>query len=192
VEHPDRVAEMVLWAVVTTRAREVHWLTHVMGEVHPEEFDRLLALLTPEERTGNVPAAVHRLLRSDDPGVRDEAARAWCDWEDRIATLDGPIRPDPRFADARFRLGWTRLVTHYFGHHAFQADDAITGRLDRLADVPAFLLRGRLDLASPLRSAYEVASRMPRARLEVVEAEAHGAGDDTRARIVAALDRFAG
>ncbi|QBR94057.1 prolyl aminopeptidase [Nocardioides euryhalodurans] len=192
VEHPDRVSEMVLWAVVTTRERDVHWLTHVMGEVYPEEFDRLLALLPPDERGGNVPAAVHRLLLSEDAAVRDEASLAWCAWEDRLAAVSGPPRPDPRFEDPRFRLGWTRLVTHYFGHHAFQADDAIVGRLDRLAHVPAVLLRGRLDIASPLRSAYEVASLMPRATLHVVEADAHGAGDDTRARIVAALDRFAG
>lgn len=192
VAHPDRVSEMVLWAVVTTRAHDVHWLTHVMGEIHPEEFDRLRAVLPVEDRDGNVPLALSTLLRSDDPETCALAARAWCDWEDRLGTLSGRVQPDSRFEDPRFRLGFARLVTHYFGHHAFQPDDAITGHLDRIAHVPALLLRGRLDIASPLRSAYEVASRLPRAELQVVEADAHGAGDDTRDRVTAALARFAG
>jgi proline iminopeptidase len=191
VEHPERVSELVLWAVVTTRARDIEWLTHTMGQVYPAEYDALLEHVPPGERGGNIPLAIHRLLRSQDPAVRDAAARAWCDWEDRIATLSGPVEPSPRTLDPVRRLGFARLVTHYFGHFAFLEDDAIVGRLDRIAHVPAYLVRGRLDIASPLRSAYDVAQRLPLATLDVVEADAHGAGDDTRARLLAALARFA-
>jgi proline iminopeptidase len=180
---------MVLWAVVTTRRKDVDWLTHVMGEIYPEEFEQLLAILPPG--TQNVPGAVHSLLRSADPDLCDMAARAWCAWEDRIATLSGPVTPSARSLDRRRRLGFARLVTHYFGNYAFQADDAITGRLDRIAHIPAYLLRGRLDIASPLRSAYQVAQQLPNATLDIIEADAHGAGDDTTKRLVDALDRFA-
>ncbi|MDH2412864.1 prolyl aminopeptidase [Nocardioides sp. CER19] len=191
VAHPERVSELVLWAVATTRARDVHWLTHVMGEVYPQEFDELRSVLDPDERDGNIPAALHAQLMSDDPEVCDRAARAWCAWEDRLGTLTGPVRPHPRSLDPRLRLGFARLVTHYFGNHAFLADDAIVGRLDRLAGIPTHLLRGRLDIASPLRSAYEVAERVPHATLDIVEADAHGAGDDTAERLVAVLDSYA-
>jgi proline iminopeptidase len=190
VSHPDRVSELVLWAVVTTRARDIEWLTHTMGQVYPAEFDALLELVPPGERAGNIPAAIHRLLRSPDPAVCDRAARAWCDWEDRIATLTGPVEPSPRTLDPVRRLGFARLVTHYFGNYAFLDDDAIIGRLERIAHVPAYLVRGRLDIASPLRSAYDVAQRLPLATLDVVEADAHGAGDDTHALLRAALARF--
>lgn len=82
------------------------------------------------------------------------------------------------------------MVTHYFGNYAFMPDDALVGNLDRLAGIPSYLLRGRLDIASPLRSAYEVAQELPHATFEVVEADAHGAGDDTMRRLVAALGGF--
>jgi proline iminopeptidase len=100
--------------------------------------------------------------------------------------------PHPRSSDPIRRLGFARLVTHYFGNHAFLADDAILGRLDVLADVPTYLLRGRLDIASPLRAAYELAQRMPHAKLDIVESDAHGAGDDTIQRLVRVLDAYAG
>jgi proline iminopeptidase len=191
VAHPDRISELVLWAVVTTRAKDVHWATHTMGELYPQEFDQLLALLPADQRGGNIPAAVNVLLMSDDPEVCDAAARAWCAWEDRLATLTGPVQPSPRTLDPRRRLGFARLVTHYFGNYAFLPDDALIGSLDRLANIPTYLLRGRLDIASPLRSAYEIAQGMPHARFEIVEAEAHGGGDDTMHRLVSVLDAYA-
>jgi len=191
IEHPERVSEMVLWAVVTTRARDVHWLTHVMGEVYPEEFDALRELLPVEERQGNIPAAINAFLMSDDREVCDRAARAWCAWEDRLGTLTGAVQTHPRSSNRYRRLGFARLVTHYFGNYAFLADDAIVGNLDRLEGIPTYLLRGRLDIASPLRSAYEVAQKMPHAIFDIIESDAHGAGDDTVERLVAVLDGYA-
>lgn len=191
VAHPDRVSELVLWAVVTTRAKDVHWLTHCMGELYPQEFDELLALVPESQRGDNIPAALNALMMSDDPQVCDRAARAWCAWEDRLNTLSGAVQPSARSLDPRRRLGFARLVTHYFGNYAFLPDDAIVGHLDRLAHIPTYLLRGRLDIASPLRSAYEVAQGMPHARFDIVEAEPHGGGDDTTERLIAVLDDFA-
>lgn len=190
VEHPERVSELVLWALVTTRAKDVHWLTHVMGEVYPEEFDRLLDHVPAEARDGNIPAAIHGLLRSDDPGVRDAAALAWCAWEDRLGTLSGPVAAHRTAQDPSARLGFSRLVTHYFANNAFQAGEAITGRLDRIVHIPAYFLRGRLDIASPLRSAREIAQKLPNATLDIVEADAHGAGDDTLERLLATMDKL--
>jgi proline iminopeptidase len=190
VEHPEHVSELVLWALVTTRTNDIHWLTHVMGDVYPEEFDRLLDVVPAAERSGNVAAAIHRLLRSDDPEVRDGAALAWCSWEDRLATLSGPVIASRTAQDPLARLGFSRIVTHYFGNSAFQADDAITSRLGRIAHLPAYFLRGRLDIASPLRSAYEIAQELPNSILDIVEADAHGGGDDTIQRLTSTLDRL--
>lgn len=188
VEHPERVSELVLWALVTTRAKDVHWLTHVMGEIYPQEFDQLLNVIPPQERGGNIARAVHTMLRSADPDVRDEAALAWCLWEDRLSTLSGPIVPGRSAQDPMERLGFSRIVTHYFANSAFQADDAITSRLERIAHIPAHFIRGRLDIASPLRSAYEIAQKLPNSTFDIIEADAHGAGDDTLERLVAILD----
>jgi hypothetical protein len=68
--------------------------------------------------------------------------------EDRLSTLSGRVEPSPRTLDPVRRLDIARLVTHYFSNVAFLDDDAIVGRLDRIAHVPAYLLRGRLDIAS--------------------------------------------
>ena len=111
--------------------------------------------------------------------------------EERLATLHGPPEPSPRYADAAFRLGFARLVTHFFGHHAFLPPDGISGRTGRIADVPAVLVRGRLDIASPLGVIWRLAQQLPLATLHVVEDEAHGGAGNTDQFLVQATNRFA-
>lgn len=191
VECPSRVTELVLWAVVTTTAYEVSWLTWTMGEIYPEAFAELLTLVPDLERGGNLPAAYNTLLMSGDPGLRERAAQAWCDWEDRLGTLSGPPGRSARYADPVFRLGFARLVTHFFGHHGFLPPDGISGRISRIASVPAVFVRGRLDIASPLGVCWRLAQQLPLSTMHVVEDENHGGAGVTDELLVKATDRFA-
>jgi len=192
VEHPLSVSELVLWGVTTTTRHEVDWLTWGMGEIYPEAFAELLALVPGLERGGNLAAAYNCLLMSHDADLRDRAARSWCAWEERLATLHGSPEPSPRYADARFRLGFARLVTHFFAQHAFLPPDGISGRIDRIADVPAVFVRGRLDIASPLGVVWRLAQHLPLTTLHVVEDEDHGGAGITDQLLVQATNRFAG
>jgi proline iminopeptidase len=195
VTHPERVRAVVLGAVALTRARDVEWATRGVGRYFPEAHERFLAGLSPEERDGKLAAAYGRLLGSPDRQVRSAAAVAWCEWEEAIASLETDAVPgvwtNPRYADAGFRYGFTRTVTHYWGNAAFQPEDAILGRLDRLAGVPAVLCHGRLDLAGPADAAWEVAREWPGAHLHVVPGVGHLGSVAMNALMVAATDRFA-
>ncbi|HEV8278054.1 MAG TPA: prolyl aminopeptidase, partial [Streptosporangiaceae bacterium] len=84
-----------------------------------------------------------------------------------------------------------RLVTHFFGHHAFLPPDGISGRADRITGVPAVLVRGRLDIASPLGVVWRLAQQLPLATLHIVEDEDHGGADTTDRLLVQATNRFA-
>jgi proline iminopeptidase len=126
-----------------------------------------------------------------DADLRDRAARSWCAWEERLATLHGTPEPSPRYADPAFRRGFARLVTHFFGEHAFLPRDGISGRTSRIADIPAVLVRGRLDIASPLGVTWRLARHLPLAILHVVEDEDHGGAGLTEQLLVQATNRFA-
>jgi proline iminopeptidase len=191
VEHPARVSELVLWGVTTTTQHEVDWMTWSMGEIYPEAFAELLSLVPDLKRGDNLPAAYEHLLMSPDADLRDRAAGSWCAWEERLATLSGPSKPSARYADPSFRLGFARLVTHFFGHHAFLPPDGISGRIGNITDIPAVFVRGRLDIGSPLGVVWRLAQQLPQATLHVVEAEDHGGADTTDQLLVQATDHFA-
>src|SRR4051794_5635940 len=161
VTHPERVRAVVLGAVTLTRTVDVEWLTRGVGRFFPEAHERFLAALPEPDRGGDLAAAYARRLASPDPQVRHAAALAWCRWEEAIASLGTDAVPgvwsSPRYADADFRYGFARTVTHSFAHAAFQPDDAVLARLPELAGIPAVLCHGRLDLAGPA----DVAWRLP-------------------------------
>lgn len=187
--HPDRVTELVLFSVVTTTAREVAWVTRDMGRFFPEQWQRFVEVVPPDQRDGNLAAAYARLLADPDPAVRDRAARAWCAWEDtHVATYPGH-RPDPRYEDPAFRYLFARLVTHYWANAAFLPDGALRQGVARIAHLPAVLVTGRLDLSSPPDVAWELTRDWPNADLVLLD-DGHG-GPTMSTVLVDALDRFA-
>ncbi len=65
-------------------------------------------------------------------------------------------------------MAFARIVTHYFHHHAWLEDGILLREVHRLAGIPGVLVHGRLDLASPPATAWELAEAWPAARLELV------------------------
>jgi proline iminopeptidase len=192
VQHPERVSELVLFAVTTTRRQDVDHLTHGVGRYFPEAYARLAAGLPEKDRRGDLTAAYARLLAAADPDVRARAAAEWCAWEEAIVALEEDTAPSARYADAGFRYGFARLVTHYFSNAAFQADDAIVGHLGRLHGIPGVLVHGRLDLAGPADTAWAIAQAWPDAQLVILGGVGHAGAHAMDEAVVAATDRFAG
>jgi len=99
-------------------------------------------------------------------------------------------RPSPQFQEPRFRLGFARLVTHYWRHAAWLGEDELLEGTARLAATPAVLVHGRLDVSSPLETPWRLAERWPAAELVVIEDEGHRAGPAMDAAVTAAIARL--
>ena len=189
---PQRVSEMVLFSIATTTKRDVIWVTRDMGRYFPDEWSRFRDGVPAADRDGDLVAAYYRLLHAADPAVRDKAARDWCRWEDAHVSVRSDHRPDPRYEDARFRMAFARLVTHYWHHSAFLDDGALIRDAGRLAGIPGILIHGRMDLSSPLDVPRQLSRAWPGSELIVIDDAAHGAGQPAiREAIVAAIDHFA-
>jgi len=181
--HPARVTGLVLAAVVTTTASEVCWVTEQMGRVFPREWDEfaLEAHATPGQR---IIDAYYARITDADATVRASAAAAWCHWEDVHVSLDPKSGPSARFRDADFRLLFATLVIHYWANAGFVGD--LLGGIGTISYTPAVLIHGRLDVSSPLRTAWDLHWAWPANRLVILEDEGHGGaamGDEIRAAI---------
>ena len=161
------------------------------GPVFPREWERFRDGVPEPERDGDLAAAYARLLRSPDPGVRERGAAGWCAWEDVHVSLAPGHRPDPRYRDPVLRLAFARLVTHYWANAAFPGDGELLAGMPRLAGVPGVLVHGRLDVSSPLDTAWDLHRAWPGSELVVVEDGGHG-GTGFSGHLTAALDRLAG
>jgi proline iminopeptidase len=187
--HPDRVRGMVLGAVTSGSRLETEWITRDMGRVFPREWESFAAEVPAAERDGDLAAAYARLLADPDPAVRDEAARAWCTWEDVHVSLMPGWEPSPRYADPAFRSVFARLVTHYWGHGCFLADGQVQAAMPRLSGIPAVLIHGRYDVSGPPDVAWRLHRAWPGSRLELLDDAGHGGGSFSD-RVTAALNGF--
>ena len=186
LRHRERVSELVLFAVTAGRPEEIEWITRDVGRIFPREWECFRDAVPGPDRDGNLAAAYAKLLA--DPRTCEQAARAWCAWEDTHVSLDPNYRPSPAFEDPAFRMTFARLVTHYWGNDCFLPDNLVE-RAHLLEGIPGVLIHGKLDVSGPLGTAWELHKNWPGSSLVVID-EGHG-GAGRSAQVVAATDRLA-
>lgn len=192
-QYPERVSQIVIPAVTTTRPSEIDWLYRGAGQLFPEAWDLFRAGVPEAEGPGDLVAAYARRMESPDPEVRERATADWCDWEDAVVSQEAHAGPSPYGGRPdRDRQALVRICTHYFSHGAWLEDGQLIRDAGRLAGIPGVLVHGRFDLDGPLITAWELAKAWPDAELEVIEGAGHFGGPATRRAVLAALDRFAG
>lgn len=172
--YPQRVTAVVVAGVSTGTRADIDWLTVDAGRFFPAEWEQFRDHVPADLRDLRLVDAYHRLLMDPDPAVHDAAAVAWCKWEDsHVATVPGAVS-NPRYLDARFRLGFARQVTHCWRHDSWLEPDEIVRKADRLAAIPGWLIHGRLDVSSPLDAPWRIHQAWPDSHLIVVEGDGHG------------------
>lgn len=182
---PERVSEIVVSAISTTRRSEIDWLYRGVRRFFPEEWARFT--LGAEDDV----AAYARLMADPDPAVRQRAAAAWCRWEEVVLSLEPGAPP---VSDAPLSEGahaFVRLTTHYYANAGWLEEGAVIRDAGRLAGIPGVLIHGRLDLSCPVTTAVELAEAWPGAQLLVDDHSGHRGSDVKREWKLAALDRFA-
>lgn len=179
--HPRRVSAMVLALVTTTSRREVQWITHDIGRIFPAEWERFVSAVPESMRHMRLVDAYGALLFDSNSDVQQEAARAWCAWEDAHVSLAPGYKPNPAFKDSEFRLRFARLVTHYWRNAAFLAEDQLLRDAPLLNGIQGVLIHGRDDVSSPLDIAWRLSQRWTSTRLKIIENAGHGGGGITAA-----------
>jgi proline iminopeptidase len=190
--HPERVSEIIIPAVTTTRHSEIEWLYKGVGRFFPEAWDRFRDGVPETERYGDLVAAYARLMENPDADVRAKAASDWLTWEDAVISAE-PSGTPGAYSDRPDdgKLAFVRICAHYFSNDAWLEDGVLLRNAGRLAGIPGMLVHGRLDMGSPLSTAWELARVWPDARLVVIEDSGH-TGSETMNRVLReAIDEFA-
>ena len=188
--YPERVTEIVISAVTTTRRAEIDWLYRGVGRFFPEQWERFLAGAPGTPRDGDVVAAYARLAEDPDEAVREKATADWCAWEDAVLSGETDVavyagRP------ATAKLAFVRICSRYFANGAWLEDEVLLREADRLTGIPGVLVHGRLDMGGPLDTAWRLARAWPDAELTVIEDAGHLSKQTTLNHVLDALDRFA-
>jgi len=191
--HPDRVTEIILFGVTTSRRKEVDWLFRGgVAILFPEQWERLRAALPHADRDSDIVEAYYRRLHDPDPAIRRQAAEAWCTWESATPAWPPTQGLSPRYRDPAFAMAFARLVTHYISHNAWLEDGCLLRDANVLANIPGIMVNGRFDLQAPIGWAWDLKRVWPRAQLVIVDNAGHDASNAAITReLIRATDQFA-
>jgi proline iminopeptidase len=190
--YPERTSEIVIVGVTTTRRSEIDWLYRGVGRFFPADWERFRAGVPEADGAADLVAAYARLMEHPDAAVRARAATDWLAWEDVVISLEPNGKPQAYSSrPPAAALAFVRICAHYFSHGAWLEEDELLRNAARLAGIPGALVHGRLDMGSPLRTAWELAQVWPDARLVVVDDSGHTGSEDMRYETLEAVDQFA-
>ncbi len=190
--HPERATGLILRGIFGMRRAELSWYYQDGASwLFPDKWERFLAPI-PEAERGNLIAAYRRRLTGSDPAARLQAARAWSLWEGETLTL----LPDPSLSvqhgDDAFALAFARIENHYFTHGGWLEDGQLLRDVPRIAHLPGVIVQGRYDVATPMRTAWDLHRAWPEAEFRLVDDAGHATTEPgIMTALLDATDRFA-
>ncbi|WP_254532901.1 prolyl aminopeptidase [Natrinema gelatinilyticum] len=190
--YPERVSEIVISPVTTTRQSEIDWLYQGLYRFLPEAWEQFRAGVPDADNDEDIVAAYANLMEDSDPQVRIQAANRWCAWEDVVISHEsGEDVRTYSSGSLDWRLSFVRIASHYFSHAAWLEEEQLLRNTDCLSGIPGVLVHGRLDLAGPLETAWELDRAWPDAELTVVDNSGHTGGETMGMHVRDALDSYA-
>lgn len=191
--HPGRVRGLILRGIFLLRPEEIRWFYQEgCNWIYPDAWEHYLAPIPPEER-GDMVAAYHRRLTSEDANVRREAARAWSIWEGATSKLLQSGDMIARYGGDGFAEAFARIECHYFVNGGFfRSPNQLLDDVPKIRHIPGVIVQGRYDVVCPMKSAWDLHRAWPEAKLQIVQDAGHAASETGILRaLIDATDRFA-
>jgi proline iminopeptidase len=169
ITHPERVEGLVLRGIFLLTERELRWFYQDGASMlFPDAWERFMKPI-PEAERGDLMAAYHKRLTSPDRAIQAEAAAAWSQWEGDTISIRGPEARPPKFNEIDFAIAFARIECHFFTNRGFfEHDGWLLKNVDRIRDIPGWIVQGRFDVVTPLESAYALQKAWPKARFDVI------------------------
>lgn len=173
--HPEKCLGLILRGIFLCRKSEFKWLLEEARAIFPEEHDKLLSHLKPEDTKNweTILEAYYKLLTASDIS----AAKAWSRYEGAMATLC----PNPglvgAFESDVFALAMARIETHYFINGIFLPENDLLNNIHKIRSLPGVIVQGRYDIVCPVISADYLARTWPEADYRIIPDAGHSSSE---------------
>ncbi|MBK4214766.1 prolyl aminopeptidase [Paracoccus caeni] len=168
--HPGHVRGLILRGVFLGMQTELDWFYGGgAGRFFPDLWQRFCDPI-PQSEQGDLIAAYHRRLFSDDRGRQGRFALPWLMWENALAGLQ---TSPASHAPPEYARAFARLENHYFSNRCFFEEGQLLKNRHRIEHLPAVIVQGRYDMVCPPLSAWKLADGWEKCDLRLVPASGH-------------------
>ena len=176
--YPERVSNLILRGIFLMRDKELDWFYGGgTGAIFPEAWARFKNPI-PHNEQSDLIEAYHKRLISDEITRSEQLmfAKEWSLWEASTVTIDSDQDNRTLSVDPVFAHAFARIEAHYFKNKGFLDNtNYILDNCHKLEGIPTTIVQGRYDAICPPVSAYELAQKMPWAKLKIVPLSGHSA-----------------
>ncbi len=188
--HPEAVAGMIVRGIFLCTPKELHWFYQEgASQFFPEYWEDFIHPIPPEEQD-NILLAYHKRLTGDNEIARMGAAKAWSLWEARTASLQPNASVLDHFSDPRNALSIALIEAHYFINNGFFEESQLLKNMNRIKDIPGFIIHGRYDMICPIKQAFDLHHSWLNSEFFIAQSAGHSAAEQgiTAALIKASND----
>jgi len=178
-QHPDRVMKMILRGVFLARQEDIDWVYSSSGaaKIFPEAWKLLMSVLTPVEQKTPL-KSLYDLLVGIDDSRRAQAQQALNQWEQQIVTLRDDTYQIPDLLTIEASNDAAAIILLYYSLNlCFIAQQAILENIDKIRNIPTYIVHGRYDMVCQLAQAWELSQVWPEVDLTVLPLAGHAAGE---------------
>lgn len=187
--YPERCLSLMLRGICLWRRQEIDWFFYGMRTIFPDVWAEFAGLVSPDQQHQLCEAYWH-MLCADNATTRQQAAAAWCKYENNCSTLL-PLTESSEGYSAEHQYALAKIECHYFRSRLFPTDNFLIEQVSRIRQIPAVLVQGRYDAVCPMMSAYDLQQDWPEAELLVVPDAGHsGFEPGIRSAMVDAAERL--
>jgi len=188
--HPEKVAGLILRGIFLSRSTELNWFLNDAKHFYPAEWSALTSFLPLDEQDQLMESYARRIF-SEDLSISIPAATNWNAYEGSIMTLlpyqpsNGTPTPDD------IQLARARVQLHYLLNDCFVGNRDMLKEVEKLSNIPTWIVQGRYDMVCPPITAWELKQVMPHAMFIMVPDAGHsGMEPGTVSGLVAATEAF--
>lgn len=178
INYPERVKALILRGIWLSRREEIDWMFEGgVSRFFPEIWDEFVKPI--DEDSKSKVAAYYKIFTK---GTEEEilnAAVNWSFYESNIVKLipsqeiiEESTKPDKAIAIAK-------LECHYFYNNMFgKGDNYILDNIDKIRNIPTFIVNGRYDVICPPYTARELHDKLTNSEFVVVGDAGHSTAED--------------
>ena len=174
---PERTLGLILRGVFLGRQADIDWLyKDGTRKIFPDYWQEFIQPI-PEEERNDLIEAFHKRLTGQDELARMAAAKAWCTFEGKSATLEPNPQVVEQFSAPHVALGMARISAHYFLNHCFLEENQLLDNIDKIQEIPGIIVHGRYDMICALENAWTLQNQWDKCELHVVRDAGHASGE---------------
>ncbi|MCH2056025.1 MAG: prolyl aminopeptidase [Thalassotalea sp.] len=174
ISYPKRCLGFILRGIFLGTQNELDWLYKPSGaaKFFPEYYTEFIQELADAENEDPL-GAYYQMLTCDNEIAVAAASQAWFLWEMRLSTIEQHAITKRQIEDKHQALCMANISAHYFINQCDLSPNYLLSQIDRIADIPAFILHGRYDMVCQLDAAYQLAAKWTNARLQILPQAGH-------------------